>query len=202
VLYISFGSENSISIAQIEELAMGVEASGAKFVWVLRTPSDIGSKAFSSALEFLPEGFHARMVERDQGIIILGWAPQLGILGHPSTGGFLSHCGWNGVLETTTMGVPMIAWPLYAEQHFNTKFVVDEIQIGLEAPKRIEQNWLVTRDDVERIVKVLMAEEKGRELKKRVTELKEAARAAVAEGGSSQKNFDLFVSEIMSLHKT
>jgi len=96
----------------------------------------------------------------------------------------------------------MIAWPLYAEQHFNTKFVVDEIQIGLEAPKRIEENWLVTRDDVERIVKVLMAEEKGRELKKRVTELKEAARAAVAEGGSSQKNFDLFVSEIMSLHKT
>jgi hydroquinone glucosyltransferase len=95
VLYISFGSENSISIAQIEELAMGVEASGAKFVWVLRTPSDAGSKAFSSALDFLPEGFHSRMVEKKQGIIILGWAPQLSILAHPSTGGFLSHCGWN-----------------------------------------------------------------------------------------------------------
>jgi hypothetical protein len=85
------------------------------------------------------------------------------------------------------MGVPMIAWPLYAEQHFNSKFVVDEIQIALEAPQRIDQNWLVTRDGVERIVKVLMVEEKGRELRERVRELKEAARAAVAEGGSSTR---------------
>lgn len=42
------------------------------------------------------------------------------------------------VLETTTMGVPMIAWPLYVEQPFNSKFVVDEIQIALEAPQRID----------------------------------------------------------------
>ena len=141
------------------------------------------------------------MVEKNQGIIILSWAPQMSILAHPSTGGFLSHCGWNAVLETMTMGVPMIAWPLYAEQHFNSKFVVDELQIALEAPLRFEQNWLVTRDDVERIVKVLIAEEKGRELKKRVTELKAAAKAAVIEGGSSHKNFDLFVSEILSLQE-
>jgi hypothetical protein len=201
VLYISFGSENSISIAQMEELAMGLEASGVKFLWVLRRPSDAGSKAFSSVLDFLPEGFHGRVVKRGQGLIILGWAPQLSILAHPATGGFLSHCGWNAVLETTTMGVPMIAWPLYAEQHFNSKFVVDEIQIALEAPQRVEQNWLVTRDDVERIVKVLMAEEEGKKLRKRVTELKAAAKAAVAEGGSSHKNFELFVSEIMSLHR-
>jgi len=199
VLYISFGSENSIASAQIEELAIGLEASGAKFVWVLRTPSDTGSKAFSSALDFLPEGFHSRTVEKKQGIIILGWAPQLSILAHPATGGFMSHCGWNAVLETTTMGVPMIAWPLYAEQHFNSKFVVDEIQIALEAPQRIDQNFLVTRDGVERIVKMLMVEEKGRELRERVRELKALARAAVAEGGSSTKNLDLFVSEIMSL---
>lgn len=199
VLYISFGSENSISIAQTEELAMGLEASGVKFLWVLRRPSDSGSKAFSSALDFLPKGFHDRVVESKQGFIILGWAPQLSILAHPATGGFLSHCGWNAVLETTTMGVPMIAWPLYAEQHFNSKFVVDEIQIAIEAPQRIDQNWLVTREDVQRIVKALMAEEEGKKLRERVKELKAAARAAVAEGGSSHANLDLFVSEIMSL---
>jgi len=199
VLYISFGSENSISSAQTVELAMGLQASGVKFVWVLRIPSDAGSKAFSSALDFLPEGFHGRMVEKEQGFIILGWAPQLSILAHAATAGFLSHCGWNAVLETITMGIPMIAWPLFVEQHYNSKFVVEEIQIALEAPNRAEQNWPVPRDDVEKIVKLLMMEEKGRELKKRVTELKVAARATVAEGGSSHINFDLFVSEIMSV---
>jgi len=95
----------------------------------------------------------------------------------------------------------MIAWPLYAEQHFNSKFVVDEIQIAIEAPQRIDQNWLVTREDVERIVKALMAQEEGKKLRERVRELKAAARAAVAEGGSSHANLDLFVSEIMSLQR-
>ncbi|GLJ43467.1 hypothetical protein SUGI_0903730 [Cryptomeria japonica] len=199
VLYISFGSENSISTAQMEELALGLEASGVKFVWVLRTPSDAAQNSFSSALDFLPAGLHSRMAAKRQGFFVLGWAPQLGILAHPATGGFLTHCGWNAVLESTTAGVPLIAWPLYAEQPFNSKFVVDEIGIALEAPQRIEQNWLVSRDDVEVIVRSLMIEEKGKELRKRIKELKAAARIAVAEGGSSYKNFDLFVSEIMAL---
>ena len=139
------------------------------------------------------------MVEREQSFVMLNWASQWSILAHPATAGFLSHCGWNAVLETTTMGVPMIAWPLFSDQHCNAKFVVDEIQIALEAPKRAEQSWLVPRDDVERIVKVLMMEEKGRELRKRVRELKLVARAAMVEGGSSSNNFDLFVSKMKSL---
>ncbi|GLJ43469.1 hypothetical protein SUGI_0903790 [Cryptomeria japonica] len=201
VLYISFGSENSISTAQVEELALGLEASGVKFVWVLRTPSDAAQNSLTSPLDFLPVGLHGRMAAKDQGFFVLGWAPQLGILAHPATGGFISHCGWNAVLESTAMGVPLIAWPLYAEQHFNSKLVVDEIGVAVEAPQRIEQDWLVTRDDVKRIVRTLMIKEKGKELRKRMKELKAAAKTAVGEGGSSYKNFDLFVSEIMALPK-
>ena len=33
--------------------------------------------------------------------------------------------------------------------------------IVLEAPKRVHQNWLVTRDNVEKVVKLLMVEQKG-----------------------------------------
>ncbi|GLJ43473.1 hypothetical protein SUGI_0903840 [Cryptomeria japonica] len=201
VLYISFGSENSIKTLQIEELALGLEASGVKFLWVLRNPSDSAKKDFSSALDFLPAGLYERVVEKKKGMFVLGWAPQLSILAHPATGGFLSHCGWNAVMESTTMGVPMIAWPLYAEQPFNSKFVVDEIKIAVEAPQRIEENWLVSRDDVEKVVRMLMVEDKGKELRTRVKQLRVAAQVAVAPGGSSFTNFDLFVSEIKSLQQ-
>jgi hypothetical protein len=52
-----------------------------------------------------------------------GWAPQMQILKHLATGGFLSHCGWNSILETVCAGVPILAWPAAAEQHLNVRSV-------------------------------------------------------------------------------
>ncbi|WOH15099.1 hypothetical protein DCAR_0934636 [Daucus carota subsp. sativus] len=39
-----------------------------------------------------------------KGLILKGWAPQLLILQHPSTGGFLTHCGSNSVMEAVIAG--------------------------------------------------------------------------------------------------
>ncbi|THH15936.1 hypothetical protein EW146_g4624 [Bondarzewia mesenterica] len=44
------------------------------------------------------------------------WAPQQYTLAHPAIGWFLSHCGLNGTLESLCLGVPMICWPLFADQ--------------------------------------------------------------------------------------
>lgn len=52
-----------------------------------------------------------------------GWAPQTQILKHPATGGFLSHCGWNSILESVCAGVPILGWPSMAEQHTNARSV-------------------------------------------------------------------------------
>ncbi|RVX09693.1 Zeatin O-xylosyltransferase [Vitis vinifera] len=41
------------------------------------------------------------------GMVVRDWAPPLEILGHVSTGGFMSHCGWNSCMESITMGVPI-----------------------------------------------------------------------------------------------
>ncbi|KAK1684053.1 hypothetical protein QYE76_044901 [Lolium multiflorum] len=113
VLYVSFGSQNSISADQMTELALGLEASGRPFLWVLRPPVGLdATDGFKP--EWLPAGFEVRTTLRNRGLLVRGWAPQVRILAHPSTGAFLSHCGWNSILESLCHGVPLIGWPLGA----------------------------------------------------------------------------------------
>jgi len=50
--------------------------------------------------------------------MICGWAPQVEVLAHKAIGGFVSHCGWNSILESVWFGVPILTWPIYAEQCF------------------------------------------------------------------------------------
>uniref|UniRef100_A0A0C9RU07 TSA: Wollemia nobilis Ref_Wollemi_Transcript_13135_1852 transcribed RNA sequence n=1 Tax=Wollemia nobilis TaxID=56998 RepID=A0A0C9RU07_9CONI len=134
VLYIAFGSVASMSVKQVREIAWGLEGSGRCFLWVLqgrfldeeksRDPEEVFS-------QFLAEGFQTRI--RDRGLVVSSWVPQIRILAHPSIGGFVSHCGWNSLLEGIWNGVPFAAWPLQAEQPMNRLFIVDELEIGLEA---------------------------------------------------------------------
>ena len=129
VLYISFGSFATRLAPQLLELAMGLEASGCSFLWLLRPPDAPGMSAASGSpqpvTEFLPPGFEERT--KGRGMCYSGWAPQKRILKHPAVGGFLSHCGWNSTLETVCTGVPMLAWPLTAEQHLNRRFLLSHI---------------------------------------------------------------------------
>ncbi|PIA52867.1 hypothetical protein AQUCO_01000619v1 [Aquilegia coerulea] len=84
VLYVSFGSIYRIGTLQMHEIAMGLEASGIPFIWVVRTKND--------SEHALPDGFEDRM--QGKGLIIREWAPQVRILDHPAVGGFMTHCGW------------------------------------------------------------------------------------------------------------
>ncbi|XP_071940038.1 beta-D-glucosyl crocetin beta-1,6-glucosyltransferase-like [Coffea arabica] len=113
VVYVSFGSETFLSREEREEMAYGLELSNANFIWVVRFP--VGH---AIALEdALPQGFLERVKER--GVVLDGWAPQAKILEHPSTGGFVSHCGWSSVIESIYYGVPLLALPMLYDQPWN-----------------------------------------------------------------------------------
>ncbi|KAM7516739.1 hypothetical protein LguiA_006322 [Lonicera macranthoides] len=52
-------------------------------------------------------------IERTEkmGRVVKGWVKREVILAHPSIGGFMSHSGWNSVMEAASKGVPLLAWP-------------------------------------------------------------------------------------------
>ncbi|OMO64333.1 UDP-glucuronosyl/UDP-glucosyltransferase [Corchorus capsularis] len=190
VLFVSFGSGGTLSYNQINELAMGLEMSEQRFLWVVRSPNDkVANATFFTVqsqkdpFDFLPKGFLERT--KGRGLIVPSWAPQAQVLSHGSTGGFLTHCGWNSILESVVNGVPLIAWPLYAEQKMNAVMLTEDIKVALR-PKPSE-NGLVCRDEIARVVKGLMEGEEGKGVRNRMKDLKDAAAKVLSEEGSSTK---------------
>jgi len=102
-----------------------------------------------------------------------------------STGGFLTHCGWNSILESVVNGIPLIAWPLYAEQKMNAVMLTEDIKVAVRA--KANENGLVGREEIGRLTKALMEGEDGKKLRSRMKELKDAAARVLSEDGSSTK---------------
>lgn len=68
---------------------------------------------------------------KEHGMIVKDWVDQWEILSHESVKVFLSHCGWNSAQESICAGIPLLAWPMMAEQPLNAKLVVEELKIGV-----------------------------------------------------------------------
>ncbi|XP_019226945.1 PREDICTED: anthocyanidin 3-O-glucosyltransferase 5-like [Nicotiana attenuata] len=193
VLYVSFGSGGTLSSKQLTELAFGLELSQQKFVWIVRPPSEVGAdKSFfttgkegDDTPQYLPEGFLTRT--QDFGLVVQMWADQVRILSHPSVGGFLSHCGWNSNIESITNGVPMIAWPLYAEQRQNATILTEGLGVAVR-PKVLPTKKVVEREEIKKLVRTVMQYREGKELRENVKKLKMSAEKALSVGGSSHNS--------------
>ncbi|KAE9617875.1 hypothetical protein Lal_00037859 [Lupinus albus] len=199
VLYLSFGSGGTLSEEQVNELAFGLESSGQKFLWVFRAPNDSANALYLGAsnddsLQFLPDGFLERT--KGQGLVVPNWAPQTQILSHTSIGGFLTHCGWNSTLESIVLGVPMITWPLFAEQRMNAVLLTKGLKVALR-PK-FNDNGIAERKEIAEVIKELMLGVEGNEISQKIEELKYAAVSALKEDGSSTKALSQFITDIES----
>ncbi|CAM6120006.1 unnamed protein product [Calypogeia fissa] len=193
VVYVCVGTIARLSPGQVEELARALEASEQSFLWVVAR----------GAAEAIPPGFAERT--KDRGLMV-GWVPQLQILQHPAIGGFVTHCGWNSIIESITAGVPMACWPqLTNDQPLNCRHLVDVLKIAVEVRNddtlTIGATWegtpLSRRNylDLEKAVRLLLSHE-GKALRARVQELKKEAAAAVGDGGVSKQALDDVVESI------
>jgi hypothetical protein len=197
VVFLCFGSRCTVSLEQIGEMAEGLERSGHRFLWVLRAPPGSTDGEEDAALSLLPEGFLARTADRGLVVTASSWVPQVEVLRHASTGAFLSHCGWNSTLEAVGAGVPMVCWPLVAEQWMNKVYIVEELKVGVEV-RGYKRGGLVTATDVDATVRQIMDMEPEcrRAVEERLAEMKESTAAAWKEGGSSRTAFAEFVNQM------
>ncbi|PSS23631.1 UDP-glycosyltransferase [Actinidia chinensis var. chinensis] len=200
VIYACLGTLSRLTLTQLVELGSALELSKHPFVWVIEG----GDKAEKLDKWMEEDGFEKRTKER--GLIIQGWAPQVLVLDHPAVGAFLTHCGWNSTLEGVCAGLPMITWPLFAEQFFNEKLVVKVLETGVSVGAQAvvnlfeEDNFavLIKREAIKKAVdEVLDAGIKGEERRKRARELGERAKRAVEKGGSSYLNVRLLIQDVM-----
>lgn len=191
VVFLCFGSKGVLSVAQLKEIAKGLEKSDQRFLWVVKGPV-LDDKDELNLDLLLPEGFLERTEKK--GLVVKSWAPQAAVLRHESVGGFVTHCRWNSVLEAVAAGVPMLAWPLYAEQHLNSVVLEEEMKLAIAMDLSLSsEDGLVSAEEVERKVRKLMGLPEGEALKQRSLEMKGMALAAWEFGGSSVVDFSKLV---------
>ncbi|KAK2657272.1 hypothetical protein Ddye_010324 [Dipteronia dyeriana] len=197
VVYVSFGSGGTLSAKQTIELAYGLELSQQRFVWVVRPPvendasgsyltignDDRGGNIIS---DYLPDGFLSRT--HNVGLVVPTWASQTEILGHASVGGCISNCGWNSSMESIVNGVPMVAWPFYADQKMNATMLTEEFGVAVRlkvSSSSIDGGGVVGREEIKTMVRRIMVDKEGDSIRTRVKELKHSAHEALSEGGTS-----------------
>ncbi|XP_057778055.1 7-deoxyloganetic acid glucosyl transferase-like [Salvia miltiorrhiza] len=187
VLYVSFGSVAVLTPDHLMEFWHGLVNSGSPFLWAIRP--DLIRDADSLATLPVPE--EMRTSERGR---IVGWAPQEEVLAHDAVGGFLTHCGWNSILESVWAGKPMICRPLVAEQQVNGRCASEMWGLGFDL------NCVCDRSTVERVVRDLMEGSGKQGILRSTAEMARLARDSVRDGGSSHTSLNSLVADIKMLH--
>ncbi|XP_049379607.1 beta-D-glucosyl crocetin beta-1,6-glucosyltransferase-like [Solanum stenotomum] len=161
-VFVSFGSEYFLSKEDMEEVAFGLELSNVNFIWVARFP-----KGEDQILEdALPKGFLERIGER--GRVLDKFAPQPRILNHPSTGGFISHCGWNSAMESIDFGVPIIAMPMHLDQPMVARLIV-ELGVAVEIVR--DDDGKIHRGEIAETLKDVITGKTGENLRAKVRDI-------------------------------
>ncbi|XP_028792441.1 UDP-glycosyltransferase 87A2-like [Neltuma alba] len=180
VLYISMGSFISMSQPQMEEVASALKTSGIRFLWVGRSDA-----------KWLQEKCG------DKGVVV-SWCDQLKVLCHASVAGFWSHCGWNSTLEACFAGVPILGFPMFLDQFSNCRHIAEVWKNGWKVGGERSEDF-VTKEDILKVLKMLMdvENEEGKKIREKAKEVKAFFRRAIANGGSSDINMDVFVKDVI-----
>ncbi|OEL22309.1 putative UDP-rhamnose:rhamnosyltransferase 1 [Dichanthelium oligosanthes] len=185
VIYVALGSEAPVTPAHIRDLAVGLELSGARFLWAIRPQS-----GDHSAGALLPDGFERRVAGR--GVVRAGWVPQVRVLAHAAMGAFLTHCGWGSTMESLfRFGHPLVMLPFVADQGLIARAMAAR-GVGVEVP-RDDADRSFRGADVAAAVRRVMMEEEGEALARNAREMQEVVGDRVRQ--------ELYVDELVFLQR-
>ncbi|XP_066400327.1 scopoletin glucosyltransferase-like [Miscanthus floridulus] len=206
VVYLAFGTLANFSEAELREVARGLQLSGKNFLWVMKSG---GADTTADASEWMPEGFAELIDVGARGLLFRGWAPQRLILEHSAVGGFVTHCGWNSVLEAVSAGVTLVTWPRYADQFYNEKLVVEVLKMGVGVGAGDYASHLEVRREVisgvkiaEAIDGVMGGDQEAEAIRKKAMELRGKARSATDKGGTSYDDVGKLIHELMARRRS
>jgi len=182
VVYVNFGRITVITPQQLVEFGWGLANSKFMFLWIIRPDLVVGDSSI------LPPELLEEIKGRG---LIASWCPQEEVLNHSSIGGFLTHCGWNSIIESVCAGVPMLCWPFFGDQQTNCKYACNEWGIGMEIDNGAK------RGEVEKLVTEFMEGNKGNKMRTKAMEWKKLAEEATGPHGSSSINLDKLVNEVL-----
>ncbi|KAM3710569.1 hypothetical protein ACJW31_01G040200 [Castanea mollissima] len=169
-----------ISVAQMDEIAVGLRDSGIRFFWVARDET-------------------SRLKELCGHIgLVVPWCNQLRVLSHSSVGGFLSHCGWGSTREGMLCGLPFLTFPIIFDQILNSKLIVEDWKTGWRVKQDMGMDNLVIRVEISRLVQKFMNLENDevKEVRTRASEFQRVCQRAIAKGGSSKTSINAFIQDL------
>ncbi|KAI3806296.1 hypothetical protein L1987_22195 [Smallanthus sonchifolius] len=180
VVYVSFGSVATLSMDQVEEIAIGLLETDRPFLWVVRDSEQVGRLSKTEQLQ-------------KQGMIV-NWCFQVAVLNNRSIGCFVTHCGWNSTVEALAAGVPLVVFPQWSDQPTNAKMVEDVWKTGVRV-KRRERDEVVEGREIYRCVEMVMARDDSGEIRRNAHKWQDLATEALNNGGSSTINLQAFLDD-------
>uniref|UniRef100_A0ACD5WEV7 Uncharacterized protein n=1 Tax=Avena sativa TaxID=4498 RepID=A0ACD5WEV7_AVESA len=186
VIYVALGSEAPLSVKVLQELALGLELAGVRFMWALRRPNTTNADVGGHTV--LPDGFEERT--RHCGLVNTGWVPQVKVLAHRAVGAFLTHCGWGSTLESFMFGLPLVMLPFVVDRPLVARTMVER-GVGIEVARE-EGDGSFDRDGVAAAVRRVMVEEEGKVFAMKAEKLREV----LADVGRQERYIDNLVDNL------
>ncbi|KZT56672.1 glycosyltransferase family 1 protein [Calocera cornea HHB12733] len=204
VLYITFGSLMVPELARVGYLL--------DVLLELEEPMPFLFTTASTAMH-ISDSIREKVATTGRGLLV-PWAPQQAVLEHPATGWAVSHCGAGGITESLAQGIPLIAWPVGAEQPSNARWVSEVLDTAfelLQVRARLGHNKAFrggpngteivgTEEAIKAEMKDVLTRargEEGRRKRANAGKVQQLIREALVPGGQVDEHFELLNKEIM-----